>query len=1014
MKYRFLIACLALLTTSEGFATGRARKNEFPSLQEPEQTALVKERSGHQCNHLLSPRAESSTRFIPSQQGTHGEAELNKKYALAIQEIFGKGGVADQLGLSLPPHTVEFMPSGQLSLLATLGRHPIGHWNDGNQLMERIQDSGGVLEFVTPGCPTCRSYYSDNTHFENQLSVLMHVAGHNDMAANSMYQLIRGADPIVESLKLYEIMEDAYRKYGHEKVSLFYQQLSSLQYFQDIARGTFEAPEIFDPKNGGLKKPTASGLQAMVFNLPENAPEWQKEILFHFERMNRTVGYYASTKIMNEGWATLMMEVLAGHSQWTTTHDAVELAQLLLPVAGIAKLDNPYWLGREAWRAIRAKFNARPEIQGLAPIERDRQFVAFAKDHFIKYRNDYDFLREALDDHWVRSQRFFLSKKLTDRREWDDQLPPSEDERLRQQFEVASTEPADIRDYIATKVADRSLQIPRILVKNLHATAPQGDTDIVLLEHELNANLPLEPKSTAQTLYIMSQIFQRPVRIETYFGDVFNQGEVDPVRVQVDPDGKLSFYTFSYQGVEIDGNNGFAQDMQKAVRSLRADLLEEDAIAQGMVPSWTTKWAGEIVNQNLTRGIQAANHIPTAPRALLEFANFMQLRLAKKLELFFKGQLKYQVTQAGIQISVLPPIPYFQLNTKFQHKEKGQKFSIELQVNPEAKGDVGLGKGGKRQGDKFWGPNDPPHGSGKGDSEGEEGDDPGNSKKAGDGTSKPITIPLEIYGKMLQEFVELPNLQPKAGITENVETEREGGIRKNTGEILWGRMMEKILALGTIALKKQGIENPDRNEVIREGLKYITEADYVVVDRVEHPLPDVNAVIVIARDMSGSMNGDPTTKIAEFLFNLKALLQSRYKNIKFRFIGFDTTAVEFSEKDFFSQSMGGGTHYFSGVDKAVEILQEYPEERWDRYFFLAGDADDGKAIQSVQSLEKIKPMIQYGAFIHTVIPSETGDRILLAKVKDWAGEMKSYFGYAKLGNELNAGIQALRQLFGKK
>lgn len=274
--------------------------------------------AGEECMHRLASgqagKPVVSSKAEPEVIPSGRDSDLFQTFQKNVKEILGPNGIAARLGLAVPPHQVEFVPAGELSLLATLGRHAIGHWVDGSQLAQKVYENTGVLEFVTPGCPTCRSFYSDTTSYEHQLSILFHVAGHNDFSVNSTMFRKRNADPIMESLKFYDKVENYYALYGHDEVSRWYQYLESLMYMQDLSRGSFDHPSTFvrpsDAENTPATRmpasPTKSILQAMIENLPAGTPSWKKEMLISFEAMNRVYGAYATTKIMNEGWATLM------------------------------------------------------------------------------------------------------------------------------------------------------------------------------------------------------------------------------------------------------------------------------------------------------------------------------------------------------------------------------------------------------------------------------------------------------------------------------------------------------------------------------------------------------------------------------------------------------------------------------------------------------------------------------------------------------------------------------------
>lgn len=376
------------------------------------------------CHSLFSQKSKNEEVQVHV-VGSGRDHDLIEQYRIDAEKIFGKGGIADKLGLNLVPHVVEFLASHELTMLVSNGRHATPHWHDGREVAQSMS-SFGVMEFVTPGCPICRSFYKDTTRYEHQLSIMMHVAGHNDFSATSSFNLVRNTDQIDESLKLGRLMEKLYHSQGRDEVSDWYQMLLSMVSMQDFARGGFQDPATFkkdpfaprkihsDPdvktNYAHPKAPTSNILQFAIHNLPKDTPQWKIDMIRHFERMVRPYGYIMTTKIMNEGWATLMMDILAGHSQWTDSRFALEYAELLDNVAGKVDLGNPYWLGRETWRNIREEFNARSEIAGLSPLERDRKFVDYAHT-LIAQMSDYDFLRYGLNERWVNKYDLYLYRE---------------------------------------------------------------------------------------------------------------------------------------------------------------------------------------------------------------------------------------------------------------------------------------------------------------------------------------------------------------------------------------------------------------------------------------------------------------------------------------------------------------------------------------------------------------------------------------------------------------------------
>ncbi len=1029
------------------------------------------------CEHFVTGESE----IIPSGRDTDVVGEYEK----AVQAIFAKGGLVDQLGLARPPHQIEFVPSGQLMVLATLGRHAVGHFHDGSILANKAYGSAGVLEFVTPGCPTCRSFYSDTTSLPHQISILFHVAGHNDVAAHSVYARSRNTDPIASSLELYELMESLYLNYDHDEVSQWYQYLLSVSMDQDIARGTFDDPKTFDPviNNGeppkvehlraknpednppnpyrlekSIKRPSPSLLQAIVTNLPIGAPKWKRDMAVLFEKIYRVYGFYSATKIMNEGWATLMMEVIAGHSPYANDFHNLEWADLLSGVAGRVSLSNPYWLGRECWRLVRDKFNKRGEIVGLTPLERDRRFIEYAHKEIIGHSNDYDFIRMALDENWVFKHKIHLGRPA----KFDeiDRSLAAPKPGLEQKI-IVSTNPKRIIDYIARQIADRRYQAPRIMIEDFSGLG----RNVVSLRHDVVDNIPLKLPDAAQKLFVLSRILEKPVSLNTVEGIDGKQ-----IRIEVEPSGRAFAYdSAGVLSVELSKNlqeavNEYIDDYEMSVNS---DL--HSAEAAKYLPAIT-----ELQNSTIKASMALASHAPTAARAMIEYTNMLAKRFTRSLELAMSGKLKKRKTKGGVSFRVMPLIPKFKLDFAAIEalRERLPPSPVDfstMATNEIRDGDVDIGSGPGRSGDKYWGPGKK-QGQGDGDDEGDpadsdENEDPNHKQSPGKDPSE-VEIPLEIWAKFLAEQIELPNLKPKGGSSEIIDSAKEGATQRPFGDMLYTRMAPKALALGKASYERRGIpihgyardalieagktflleskkelsgfseddlvkfgyealrskglpvDGVTNNILLREGFKFIQPGDYVVVDREHTPRPDMNAVIVILMDMSGSTQGWTLKQSKLFTYNLRALLKQKYKGLEFRYVAMDTRAFAFDdEKKFFKANLGGGNDYEVGFRKTEEILEEFPRERWDRYVFGIGDTQDcvSPADRAITSVRELLEQVEFMGYLH-VEDGRWGDTLKnhgLYRAFEGLEKESPYFRMADITQKEGSDIEALKKIFKK-
>ena len=500
---------------------------------------------GKNCGFLLSKdnkRLKSPIEIFSSSNMTE-DLPILKEAAEHITNI------ASGLGMATPPHRLYFLPPEEMSAL--LGGHSYGlvpHWLAGLGIA-RMSRMKGILEFVEPSsCAFCHSFYKDTTHLMHQISIIMHVLGHNDFGVHSgFFSKVRG-DKLAASDELGHLMRHLYKNYDHDKVSQFYQRLATMQMMQDLTYGSYESvdslkikgptiedlkrvehvtdspfihPRDYQPYKDITKlKPTSSILQAFVANMPSNTPQWQRKMAELFEEMSRSIPGSISTKIINEGWATFSQYLIMRHSQWKDSSSLLEFADLLQGVT-VPSISNPYWLGLQSWWRLSERFRERKEIKNLSEWEQDKAFVQYAHD-IMSQSDNYSFLRKALDATWVKKYNLYLYRKTVD-----------EDKVGRGDNNIMSTRNAErVIDHIARKVAYNPSHFPRILLKDLK----YKDTH-VYYHHEVIEGTPLKLQEAAQTLYVLAKLHKQPVlldtidyyitfidkRLEGYFEDFFDR-----------------------------------------------------------------------------------------------------------------------------------------------------------------------------------------------------------------------------------------------------------------------------------------------------------------------------------------------------------------------------------------------------------------------------------------------------------------------------------------------------------
>ena len=1018
------------------------------------QTLVAHEGKDHPpgaCEHLLS-REVPGIQVIASGDATADVAEMEE----VVHKITS---VALDLGLDIPSQVINIVPADQLAMMvASGGGYPAPHWVHGYKISQEFFKSLGVMEFVTPGCPTCRSFYSANTPSIPQASIVMHVMGHNDVSRTSMYLSARNSDMPAFSQQMAEYLERLYVDEDHDKVSLFFQYLQSFVGLQDFSHGTFEGPELFVPGSSYSWKQTPSVLQALSVQLPSHAPHWQKQLMTLFEQSSRGFPGIAQTKVLNEGWATLMQYILARHTGWNTDMDLVEFAQLLNLVTGRldqVNLGNPYWVGLTGWQNLYEQFLERPEVEALAnQFEKDKAFIAWARKMYAR-KSDVEWARVALDRRWVEKYNLFLYRPVQ-YSEMNPSVPPEEQTHI-----ALSRSPERIQNYIIRRIMDKGEMTPRLMLANPEL---KGFSEISLKQYSIDNN-PMEIRSAVRTLFVLKQVMQRPVSLQMLLGQVrqppppsrnydFPFGDeaafympvrepelfVEPVRLRIDLDNKVYLFGRNEAGQEeLDPQNSalLTQHLESFIYELEASFLDD--VDLGQMNIWQLKAESETsrnVVEHSPLAINLSSYSSSAAHALEEFNRLVERRLNRAFEQTLKGKSSVRFGKSGVRVKAVPDTPSFQYDRRFIQARKSQLPSAP--VDPSAglttaqfsvvmdDGDTLIGSAPYQPGDVFALP--PPQegeGQGEGEGEGQEGEgegepqsgegQPGKSGQgSGDSPLGEVEVPIEVWQEFLSSHIELPNIRPTKGRAHLTDSIRVGSARKPNGFQLWDRIAVEAMNKARALRKAKGL--PYGNEVpayvlVREGMKYLEPSDIIVANRKELPKPSFDAVLVVNVDLTYSMEGERLIAAKNFMKNMILLLKARYKNLEVRYVGFSDKAQEIAEAQMDRAWMGGGTAYAPPLKLSGEILSEYPNSQYNKYVIMIGDAEAPDAQATLAALEEMTEDLQFFAMAVTSERANVGQEALVQLLQQFESEWP-YIGTTIIRNR-NEVIQGLYNLFPK-
>lgn len=1013
--------------------------------KDPNETAreLLDATATVRCEELLSekPLSRHDITLITSGRET---LSSRKKHEDAIEELFGPEGVLTKLGITTDkPTIIHFMRGQDMAAATANGRFPVTHVMDGASLLQG-QGGGLIYEIAIPGKHVQHSMYRDDNPFADQYSILLHVAGHNHFTFHTKYSQQREFDLNREAITLDAMLNKYYVEIDREEVTLWYQFLESLGNAQDSLDGLHKQPSDFAPDLNRTprrallpnepvdtmrhpRQPTRSVLQAFIGNLPSDIAPWKREIALQYEKLIRWQTSILNTKIVNEGFATFLMEMVPKHTSTSTFEFSNHFANLARGVTA-PSLSNPYYLGVEGWRQIYRRFMRRPELKDKTSFEKDKAFIAYATTEIIAKMNDHQFLRFGLNEEWVRSKKLRLTRQLDGQIDIDKDPNTPPDPRIKNpaKFIVLSDDPKVIIESLIDQVARRERSIPQVILTDMN----HNRTNTIRLEmnDDWSRTRPLTAQSVVKTLFVYAQIMNQPVALESTFLDVeqpkqnpdlfYELGftpwwiprpppKYIPVRIKttVTPNGEVSVHRirwngsfdvkdmpqnpflessdkYKYEEIQTEEEIGFAKQLKQILDGfiLQLKMTARSSAIDNIAPktSFNMQSLATQTSNQVTSGL--FEHVPTAASAIAEWESYVEARSQDLFEFALKNNQLIRGSR-GVSFRVLPEQPYFRFDQRMIQEQDGSrpvrpvdKFANALRVMPpqatDPDGNVRPVEGGP--GDTYW-DEDPnaEQGEGEGEGEGDEGDEDSDGSNAGKGSKDPryVQVPLDKYAKALEEIIKLPNLRPKLGITRTRAVEYTSLKATQRGTLADEETFAQAYQMGYARLLSDGktkeeIGKMKKIDIAKMGLGMMQDPDFRARDSYPIPNPDINALVTIVLDLSGSM--DPAVPAArQMIYDLRAILMRKYKGIKFQFVSFDSKAHIFkSLDDFLRTDLSGGTEYSAGLEAVKNtIYPAHPPGQWDRFLVVMGDFADyaGPNSKVPQLLEELAQDSQYTA-----------------------------------------------------
>lgn len=225
------------------------------------------------------------------------------------------------------------------------------------------------------------------------------------------------------------------------------------------------------------------------------------------------------------------------------------------------------------------------------------------------------------------------------------------------------------------------------------------------------------------------------------------------------------------------------------------------------------------------------------------------------------------------------------------------------------------------------------------------GREPGNGQgQASDeqGEGIVVNISMEEVLKFMQDELSLPNLQPKENDVfdeikikyNNIAPVGPESLRHN--KKTWLQALKRTLSEG----KEQNLVEVPGCEQPMPIIQPISQ-DKRYRQYKEVKKPSSNALIIYARDGSGSMDEAKCNIVSDISWWLDVWIRRFYKKVDRLFVWHDTAAMEVDENKFYNYRYGGGTVCSSALKFILKQLENrYSPEKWNIYVFYFTDGEN--------------------------------------------------------------------------
>ena len=211
----------------------------------------------------------------------------------------------------------------------------------------------------------------------------------------------------------------------------------------------------------------------------------------------------------------------------------------------------------------------------------------------------------------------------------------------------------------------------------------------------------------------------------------------------------------------------------------------------------------------------------------------------------------------------------------------------------------------------------------------------------------------EIVDWLWQEL-KLPELKPRRSATmDEPDYVREGWNRRGARSRLDRRRTIKE------SIKRRHVQD-DAVAIIDDDLRFR--------QLVKRASPAMNAAVIFALDVSGSMDDAQRRLAKQFFFFALQGIRRQYAKVETVFLAHAAQAWEFEESQFFQASSSGGTVTSSVARLALDTMaQRYDAGRFNTYFFYASDGENAAEDrdEARATLGDIAAQVNYAGYVET-------------------------------------------------